>query len=151
MLYYYKLFWMNGLNLKGRSRRKEFWYPALMTFIISLVASVLNYIIPIPSILAMIIYWIFTIATYIASFSVSVRRFHDLGMSMLFPIIFFIFGIILGITNNYIAEINTGSFLYTSFVIIGVIYIVMCIISLAICCTNGSKEENKYGKNPKEI
>ncbi|WP_115359590.1 DUF805 domain-containing protein [Staphylococcus nepalensis] len=136
---------------KRGSRRKEFWYPELMTFIISLVASVLNYIIPIPSILAIIIYWIFTIATYIANFSVSVRRFHDLGMSMLFPIIFFIFGIILGVTNNYIAEINTGSFLYTLFVIIGVIYIVMCIISLAICCTNGSKKENKYGKNPKEI
>src|SRR5699024_12400622 len=109
---------MNGLNLKGRSRRKEFGYPELMTFIISLVASVLNYIIPIPSILAIIIYWIFTIATYIANFSVSVRRFHDLGIAMLFPIIFFIFGIILGVTNNYIAEINTSWFFYSLFFII---------------------------------
>src|SRR5699024_5897960 len=99
----------------------------------------------------MLMRWIFTIATYIAKCFVSVRRLPELGMYMLFLIKFFIFVIILGVGNNYIAEINTGSFLYTSFVIIGVIYIVMCIISLAICCTNGSKEENKYGKNPKEI
>jgi|SRR5699024_627184 len=98
----------------------------------------------------MVIYWIFTVATYIASFSVIVRRFHDVGITVLVPIVFYVFGIILTIANNYMLEINTGSFLYTLFIIIGVVYIVICVVTLAICCTNGVKNENKYGKNPKQ-
>ncbi|MGW7968793.1 DUF805 domain-containing protein [Staphylococcus xylosus] len=48
MLHYYKLFWINALNIKGRSRRKEYWYPFLMTVIISVIASILNDVLPVP-------------------------------------------------------------------------------------------------------
>lgn len=155
MLHYYKLFWINALNIKDRSRRKEYWYPFLMTIIISLIASILNYILPIPNILSEIIYWIFNIATIVASFTVMVRRFHDIGMSMLLPLIFYISPIIFTIIGFILISINPealssleGSLLL---VIVNVLYLIFSLVVLAICCTDGHKDKNKYSINPKTI
>ncbi|MBO3078248.1 DUF805 domain-containing protein [Mammaliicoccus vitulinus] len=147
----YKLFWINALNIKDRSRRKEYWYPFLMTIIISFIASILNYILPIPNILSEIIYWIFNIATIVASFTVMVRRFHDIGMSMLLPLIFYIspiIGFILVSINPEAVSSLEGSLVL---VIVNVLYLIFSLIVLAICCTYGHKDKNKYSINPKTI
>ncbi len=44
MLHYYKLFWINALNVTGRSRRKEYWYPILMNILLYIVISLFLYI-----------------------------------------------------------------------------------------------------------
>ncbi|MGW7986273.1 DUF805 domain-containing protein [Staphylococcus shinii] len=153
MIHYYKLFWINALKIKGRSRRKEYWYPILMTVIISVIASILNDFLPVPHIIAEIIYWVFNIATIIATFTVMVRRLHDIGMSMLLPLIihltplvFLIIGIIVTLINPQI-YFSIGS----SLVLVAgsLLYLVISIIAIVICCIEGHKNENKYGINPK--
>ncbi|RQM84304.1 hypothetical protein CO206_12640 [Staphylococcus xylosus] len=89
MLYYYKLFWINALNVTGRSRRKEYWYPMLMNMLLYTVMSLFLYIVPIPTIIEEIVGWVIYILVIIATFTVTVRRFHDVGMTMLIPILFF--------------------------------------------------------------
>ncbi|WP_233709593.1 DUF805 domain-containing protein [Mammaliicoccus vitulinus] len=122
-----------------------------MTIIISFIASILNYILPIPNILSEIIYWIFNIATIVASFTVMVRRFHDIGMSMLLPLIFYIspiIGFILVSINPEAVSSLEGSLVL---VIVNVLYLIFSLIVLAICCTYGHKDKNKYSINPKTI
>lgn len=87
MLHYYKLFWLNAFNIHGRSRRKEFWYPILATIIITMLGNLLITVLPIPELITVIVSSIFNIATFIASISVTSRRFHDLNMTMIFPTI----------------------------------------------------------------
>ncbi|WP_206166915.1 DUF805 domain-containing protein, partial [Mammaliicoccus sciuri] len=87
MLHYYKLFWLNAFNIHGRSRRKEFWYPILATIIITMLGNLLIRLIPIPELITVVISFIFNFATFIASISVTSRRFHDLNMTMTFPTI----------------------------------------------------------------
>ncbi|PTJ75029.1 DUF805 domain-containing protein, partial [Staphylococcus kloosii] len=89
MLHYYKLYWLNAFKIHGRSRRKEFWYPVLVNIIITIIAGILNSFLPIPKGLSYTIGIIFSIANYIPSFTVMVRRFHDTGMTMKIPMILY--------------------------------------------------------------
>ncbi|PHK48522.1 DUF805 domain-containing protein [Staphylococcus edaphicus] len=151
MLHYYKLFWLNALNIKGRSRRKEYWYPILMNFLLSIVIGLSTYLLPIPSILEEIVGWIIYILLTIAMFTATVRRFHDVGMTMLLPIIMFIGTLMDDLSElvNLNITTNLHSFVYIILIIAAVIYLVIAIVALVICCTNGQQEVNKYGRNPK--
>lgn len=62
MLYYYKLFWINALNVTGRSRRKEYWYPMLMNMLLYTVMRLFLYIVPIPTIIEEIVGWVIYIS-----------------------------------------------------------------------------------------
>lgn len=61
-----KLFWVKYATFEGRSRRAEFWWAYLMTFVLSLLLS-WTYIVP--------------LACLIPSIAVGVRRLHDIGKS----------------------------------------------------------------------
>ena len=70
----------NYVNFSGRSPRSEYWYFALFLFIVGLVTALIDFgllgakdIGPTNT--------IFTLATIIPSFAVSVRRLHDIGRS----------------------------------------------------------------------
>ncbi|SCS82764.1 DUF805 domain-containing protein [Staphylococcus caeli] len=151
MLHYYKLFWKNALNIKGRSRRKEYWYPVLMNILLAIVIGLITYALPIPSIIEEVVGWILYILVTIAMFTVTVRRFHDVGMTMTIPILLFI-GTWINDALDFI-DIDIVNGLGSAFsiiaVILGVIYLVLAIVGLVVCCTNGQKEFNKYGENPK--
>lgn len=151
MLHYYKLFWKNMLNIKGRARRKEYWYPLLMNLLLSIVIGLITYALPIPSIIEEVVGWAIYILVMIAMFTVTVRRFHDIGMTMLIPILMYV-GVLVDHVYGYIDDdmmYGLGSVLAIVAVIIGVIYLVLSIVALVVCCTNGQKERNKYGENPK--
>ncbi|MBF7019579.1 DUF805 domain-containing protein [Staphylococcus sp. 18_1_E_LY] len=158
MLHYYKLYWLNALKIHGRARRKEFWYPILATLIIEIVASILNSVLPLPSWLTYTIATVFSIVNLVPSFTVTVRRFHDLDMTMKIPVILFVFSILADI-NDLIPSINIDfTFNNVINIIIAVIFIVIVaaflilgIISLAVCCTRGNEQSNKYGINPKYV
>ncbi|WP_436860851.1 DUF805 domain-containing protein [Staphylococcus caeli] len=151
MLHYYKLFWKNALNIKGRSRRKEYWYPILMNILLAIVIGLITYALPIPSIIEEVVGWILYILVTIAMFTVTVRRFHDVGMTMMIPILLFV-GTWINNAINFI-DIDIVNSLGSAFsiiaVILGVIYLVISIVGLVVCFTNGQKEFNKYGDNPK--
>ena len=155
MFHYYKLFWLNMFNINGRARRKAFWYPVLMNIIISIVGSLLNSVLPIPNWFALTIAIIFNIATTIGMYTVTVRRNHDIGMTMKFATVLYgltiLFSILefgpvyQGINNLPIPE----SIIMAIGGILMVIFVVLCIISIALCATSGQKEPNQYGENPK--
>jgi len=153
MLHYYKLFWKNALNIKGRSRRKAYWYPMLMNMLIMIVIGLITYALPIPNIIEEVVGWIFYILVSIAMFTVTVRRFHDVGMTMMIPILLFVGTWINDALEFINIDIDIVNSLASAFsivaVILGVIYLVLAIVGLVVCCTNGQKEFNKYGENPK--
>ncbi|MBO0381774.1 DUF805 domain-containing protein [Staphylococcus saprophyticus] len=153
MIHYYKLFWINALNIKGRARRKEFWYPLLMNILINIMLEIIFFLLPIPAIIEDTVGWIVYILILVAMFTVTVRRFHDVGMTMLIPIIIFLIAVINDFSEFINSDIPTldNSALTVIAVIFGVVYIVILIVSLAVCCTSGQKETNQYGVNPKAV
>lgn len=153
MIHYYKLFWINALNIKGRARGKEFWYPFLMNILINIMLEIIFFLLPIPAIIEDTVGWIVYILILVAMFTVTVRRFHDVGMTMLIPIIIFLIAVINDFSEFINSDIPTldNSALTVIAVIFGVVYIVILIVSLAVCCTSGQKETNKYGVNPKAV
>ena len=139
MLHYYKLYWLNAFKIHGRARRKEFWYPVLVTLIIEIIASILNAVLPLPSWLTYTVATVFTIVNYIPSFTVTVRRFHDISMTMKVPIILFtltilsdIGSIIPGPNVNYDFNFNNAFNITISIIglIIFLAFIVLAIVSL---------------------
>ncbi|MDT3960055.1 DUF805 domain-containing protein [Staphylococcus kloosii] len=158
MLHYYKLYWLNAFKIQGRARRKEFWYPVLATLIIEIIASILNAVLPLPSWLTYTIATVFTIVNYIPSFTVTVRRFHDISMTMKIPIILFALTILSDIGSiipNVNYDFNFNNAFNITIAIIGLIifliFIVLAIASLIACCTRGNEASNKYGANPKYV
>ncbi|MGG6821114.1 DUF805 domain-containing protein [Staphylococcus pseudoxylosus] len=151
MLHYYKLFWVNALNVTGRSRRKAYWYPMLMNMLLYTVISLFLYIAPIPTIIEEIIAWVIYILVIIAMFTVTVRRFHDVGMTMLIPILIFLVTFLEDINRLMDTDITTmdNPVVDIVLIIVGVIYLVIAIVALVVCCSKGQKEDNQYGPNPK--
>lgn len=158
MLHYYKLYWLNALKIHGRARRKEFWYPFLATLIIEIVASILNSVLPLPSWLTYTIATVFSIVNLVPSFTVTVRRFHDLDMTMKIPVILFVFSILADI-NDLIPSININLtfnnviniILAVIFIVIVAAFFILGIFTLIVCCTRGNEQSNKYGINPKYV
>lgn len=72
-------------QFSGRASRREFWgfalFSALAEVAILFVAGIMLEIDEGLSIVLVNLYWIFVIALYIPSLSVSVRRLHDIGKS----------------------------------------------------------------------
>jgi uncharacterized membrane protein YhaH (DUF805 family) len=160
MLHYYKLYWLNAFKIHGRARRKEFWYPVLVNIIITIIAGVLDTFLPIPKGLSYTIGIIFSIANYIPGFTVMVRRFHDIGMTMKIPVILYIFMILDDISDvipksnfNFDLNFNNALNITISIIIIVIVaaFLILCIFSLAACCTRGNEDSNKYGVNPKYV
>ena len=61
---------------EGRARRKEYWYFALISFIISLILSLIDWAIGMN-----ILVTIYGLAVLLPALGVSVRRLHDIGRS----------------------------------------------------------------------
>ncbi|MCD8895085.1 DUF805 domain-containing protein [Mammaliicoccus sciuri] len=149
MLHYYKLFWLNAFNIHGRSRRKEFWYPVLVTIIITMLGNLLITVLPIPEFVTVIVSSIFNTATFVASTTVAIRRFHDLNMTMKFPIINCVITIIVLINGNvfYVHNLHTPIGILSN--ILEIICLLLNICLLITACGDGHKAPNKYGESPK--
>lgn len=90
----YFLMWQNAFNFQGRSRRREYWIPILVNFIIGLVFTILIYATKFYIFSA--IYYLYIILGIIPGLSLGVRRLHDVGKSGWFYLILLIpfFGVI---------------------------------------------------------
>jgi len=106
----------------GRSRRSEYWYFVLFSFLFSMVAGVLDSILGTEKIIGSygLIFSIYYLAIITPSIAVGVRRLHDIGKS--------------------------GWMLLLSLIpIIGGIWILILMVR------DSDAGENKYGPNPKNI
>ena len=89
----------------------------------------------------------------------SVRRFHDVGRTMLIPLIMLISMLLRGlivlletISNVYLSDFYSDVSLMIATVVVLVISIVLLIVSifaLIYCVTDSEKGTNEYGTNPK--
>lgn len=83
----YKKFWKNYLNFTDRSRRSEYWYVVLSNVIISIIISPLCAI-PYIGTFFIGLVSLYSLATFIPSLALVIRRLHDIGKDWYY--IFFI-------------------------------------------------------------
>jgi uncharacterized membrane protein YhaH (DUF805 family) len=92
-------------DFKGRARRKEYWMFTLINGILGFVIGLLG---------LSILSWIYSIAVFIPSLAVCVRRIHDIGKSawwillFLIPVIGWIWLIILFVQDSQPGENQWG-------------------------------------------
>ncbi|MEJ7541402.1 DUF805 domain-containing protein [Staphylococcus intermedius] len=168
----FKLYWTNYVNFKGRSRRSEYWWVMLWHAIIivpSLFLAVLLMFIPIAGwIVAVILFLavgLYGLATIIPNLSLTVRRFHDVGFSMLIPILSFIVGILYNVASMFtqkdtlyqdqstgaeVSFISEFAFLpnWVAYTLMAV-SIILSLISFIVCLLDSKEQDNQYGPSPK--
>lgn len=150
----------------GRARRKEYWWFALINFIISIIllicwvtpivkmgfdaaAAGIDDVDEMDIVITMLkspflyIYLVYYLAVLIPGISVTVRRLHDIGRSGYWA--FFIFGgSMLGSLSSYYQSTNTALF-----AVLSLVCFIVCIISLVWMFTDSQYGPNQYGPNPK--
>lgn len=160
----------NAVTFTGRSRRSEFWYWQLFSFIVSIAIAITSSItgnLPVvPTIIGFSLFaW--NILSWLISFSVSVRRLHDTGHSgwwyggyLIAGFVFFTWIIIeivliaVDIPNIEALEATDAMRIIVGFlgklIVPYIIYLAYGILLLVWMCTDSHTGSNKYGKNPKE-
>lgn len=83
--WYLKVVRDNYANFSGRARRSEYWYFVLFNLIISIVLGIIDYVIGIE-----LLGSIYSLAVFIPSLAVGIRRLHDVGKSGWFTLIILI-------------------------------------------------------------
>ncbi|WP_206184371.1 DUF805 domain-containing protein [Staphylococcus cornubiensis] len=168
----FKLYWTNYVNFKGRSRRSEYWWVMLWHVIITVPATILGFIllfIPIAGwIVAAILFLaigLYSLATIIPNLSLTVRRFHDVGFSMLIPVVSFVVGIIYNIVSVFtqkdtlyqdeaigaeVSFISEFAFIpnWVAYTLMAV-SIILSLISFIVCLLDSKEQDNQYGPSPK--
>ena len=160
MFKYYLAVLKKYATFSGRARRKEYWYFALMNFIIGICACIPIYYgifklvftlaaqgdniskeammefvlnnMSYSTIIAYIIYMLYALAMFIPNLAVSVRRLHDVGKSGWFLLIPYL-----------------GMLLYLIPIIGALVYLGLVIWFLVLMCTDSQVGENKYGADHK--
>lgn len=163
MIESYQLFWRNYFNVQGRTRRRHYWYASLANIIVlillSILTDVLTWIVGGGDMFFKIIYETIDVIILIGTFTMSVRRFHDVGRTMLIPLIMLVSMLLRGlivlletISDTYLNQFYADVSLMTSTVVILVISVILLIISifaLIYCVADSEQGTNEYGPNPK--
>lgn len=88
--WYLKVVRDNYANFKGRARRKEFWYFALVNMIIGLILKFADNMLGTTTDGEGILGAIYSLIVLVPSIAVGVRRLHDVGKSGWFWLLWFI-------------------------------------------------------------
>ncbi|WP_353418547.1 DUF805 domain-containing protein [Staphylococcus delphini] len=168
----FKLYWTNYVNFKGRSRRSEYWWVMLWHLIIMIPAlflgAVLMFIPILGWIVAVVLFLaigLYGLATIIPNLALTVRRFHDVGFSMLIPILSFIVGIIYNIASAFtqketlyqdtstgtdVSFISEFAFLpnWIAYTLMA-INIILSLVTFIVCLLDSKEQDNQYGPSPK--
>ncbi|WP_210135624.1 DUF805 domain-containing protein [Staphylococcus sp. GDX8P80P] len=163
MIESYQLFWRNYFNIQGRTRRRHYWYATLANIIVlillSILTDVLTWIVGGGDMFFKIIYETIDVIILIGTFTMSVRRFHDVGRTMLIPLIMLVSMLLRGlivlletISDTYLNQFYADVSLMASTVVVLVISVILLIISifaLIYCVADSEQGTNEYGPNPK--
>ena len=150
MNWYKKVVFENYANFNGRARRSEYWYFILFNALFSLALTIIDDLLGLNFGTAEsgVLNTIYSLAVFIPSLAVSVRRLHDIGKS----------GWLLLITYGTIILLAVflilGSFMYSFdssalIMIFALLIIAVAIWLLILFCTEGDDFTNKYGPDPK--
>jgi uncharacterized membrane protein YhaH (DUF805 family) len=138
----------NYIEFNGRARRTEYWMFFLFNILFSMAAGLLDYIFGTTNIVLTygLFSGLYTLAVFLPSLAVSVRRLHDIGKSgwffLLLIIPMFIFAILA-------ALMATNKDLMVPFVIFAFTVFGIAIWFLIMFCTDSEVNDNKWGPNPK--
>lgn len=156
MLSYYKLYWINSFQINNRTARKGFWIPLLITIFIYIVFDQILSLLSISNSLSEIAKSVFILFNIIPGFTITVRRFHDVGLTMFIPIIFFLpefISLIFTFIPNYIARNIFGSLssnmnITSNFMLLFITFILfsLLIFVIVVCCMKSDPDINKYNK-----
>ena len=147
--------WSNLTNLKGRSRRSEFWWFMLVFYIaLQIVSAILGMFLPELT------------STVIESvlmgfaFAVTVRRLQDGGHSMLWVAVSWVASLALNVSlfasdewTTFQATANpedmVAVFTLPQVVLLGTVTTITGLVTIVFCCMDGTPGPNKYGESPK--
>jgi len=123
------------LVIEGRARRREFWIFLLVNVILGLIP---------------VIGWVVAIATCIPSFTVAVRRLHDINKSGKYMFLMLIpFGVALVLMIGFIASMGNGGALIVILILILIASLAPAVILLIWAAKEGTHGKNDYGPDPK--
>ena len=146
----------------GRSRRSEFWWWLLVVLVCNFILSAF--------VTDILVSGLVSIVVMFAALSVTVRRLHDTGRSGAWVYISYALGaagqIVTGtssVMNDYIEiamsgnvdklmaffEDNAGSFFLI--VLLGIAWLLSCLVVFFMVLIDGKPEPNKYGESPKYV
>lgn len=147
MKWYLKVLKNYGV-FNGRARRTEYWMFTLYSVILSLIFTLVDYIIGTNNIVSNqgLLSGLYSLFVFIPSIAVTVRRLHDINKSgwlIIIPIFLtFVFAFFSAIS------LSTGD--NVSLILIGALILIGVLVwFLILLCTDGTTGENKWGQNPK--
>jgi len=150
MNWYKKVVFENYANFNGRARRSEYWYFILFNAIFSLALTLIDNLLGLQFGTADsgVLNTIYSLAVFIPSLAVSVRRLHDIGKSGWLLLIAYGAIILLAVF------LILGTFMYSFdssalIMIFALLIIGVAIWLLIMFCTEGDDFTNKYGPDPK--
>jgi len=141
-MFYYYLKALNKTFTLGRSRRKEYWYCSLVSFLIALALGLIGILTDSAKVFEMLSN-IYSLLMFIPNITLSIRRLHDIGKSgwfMLFPCV-----VILGLMA-LVSLFNLNGIIAA---MVGLAMIVVAIYFFLLFVRNGDDGPNQYGPDPK--
>lgn len=150
---YYVMYWKRAFDINGRSTRSEFWHPMWINIVLNFVISFLSMGVGSS---------IFLLAIMIPSFTVMVRRFHDVNQTMVLPIVLNVFGFLYGLamipviftvmsaqSEDADSLSAAGGFAFMIFGGLILINIILYIVALISLVKDSDMHVNNYGPCPK--
>ncbi len=128
---------LNNPSWRGRSRRSEYWWSTLCLALTTMVISALKPLVPIPVLIFLNLVGYFIVYETYALMS---RRLHDIGLSGKLSLSYLISIGLFYMSKEFFPELQQ---------ILAAITLSVLAVLITLCCLDGKKEENKYGKSPK--
>lgn len=145
----------NYVNFSGRARRSEYWYFILFSFLLLLVAMLLDLICFGQS---GIFYGLAGLFLFLPNLAVMARRLHDTGRSAKILLWYYLLGLVWGIAmvvSGASAILAGSGAMSVGFLLLlvggSLVFFVWGIFFLVWFCTAGTPGENQYGPDPKQI
>ncbi|UTH14650.1 DUF805 domain-containing protein [Macrococcus equipercicus] len=153
----YISYWKNTFNMSGRARRKEYWWSVLFNSLITVLISCLLEALHVKGTANYAVTMILAVIFLVPDFSVTVRRFHDNGLSGKWAVPMFALTLIAiffpdfgeselnkGVTNDYINNTIVVSSILLFITLLG--YFIFMIFTMM---KEGEQGTNQYGDDPK--
>lgn len=145
----------NYVNFSGRARRREYWFFELYSFLLMILAIVLDLLCfgnPYR-----IFYALAGLFLFLPNLAVMARRLHDTGRSARILIWYYVLAFVwmIALVISGLATVTGGAAASTGFLVLliagSLVFLVWSIIFLVWFCTEGTPGENPYGPDPKQI
>jgi len=155
--YYLQALSSKYADFSSRSRRSEYWFFTLFSFLAAIILNMVDIALGTFSYEAQagLLTSIYGLLVLIPTLAVTVRRLHDIGKSgwailkvcggMFLTIVCALFIDALYL-NFYVPSVNVS--LLTSGIMLGIV-LALCILFIVWLCTDSNPGHNRFGENPK--